>query len=198
MVDALSADGYIPGSISVAGNSKALVSDSSPIFVVDPYRFEKFNPIDWMDDVEQDVKDSNKASTLASSFFADTYSDALFQAIGENNQIFQVMNDTVLDTEFNNTRLDQQFSTIAKMIKTRDTRNANRDIFYSHSGGFDTHFNIEPNLASRLTELDTAIYNLRNELIAQDVWDETAIVIVSEFGRTLFGNSGSGSDHAWG
>ena len=33
---------------------------------------------------------------------------------------------------------------------------------------------------------------------AQGAWDDVTIVMVSEFARTLAGNTGVGSDHAWG
>ena len=36
------------------------------------------------------------------------------------------------------------------------------------------------------------------EMKAQSIWDDVVVVCISEFARTLMGNTGNGSDHAWG
>ena len=35
-------------------------------------------------------------------------------------------------------------------------------------------------------------------MVAQNLWDDVTLVMVSDFARTLTANSGEGSDHAWG
>jgi cullin-associated NEDD8-dissociated protein 1 len=46
-------------------------------------------------------------------------------------------------------------------------------------------------------DVDNAICGLATELKAQGVWDDTVVLTVSDFGRTLTSN-GQGTDHAWG
>ena len=53
-------------------------------------------------------------------------------------------------------------------------------------------------LQARFSELNSALDVFVNELKAQGVWDNVAILQTSEFGRTLTGNSGGGTDHGWG
>ena len=46
--------------------------------------------------------------------------------------------------------------------------------------------------------MNTALQEFTAEIKAQGAWDDVTIVMVSEFARTLVGNTGAGSDHAWG
>jgi uncharacterized protein (DUF1501 family) len=67
------------------------------------------------------------------------------------------------------------------------------------SDGWDTHTGENPvkgRLADMLAALDNGIGVLRKELAP--VWNETAIAIVTEFGRTAAINGTSGTDHGTG
>jgi uncharacterized protein (DUF1501 family) len=45
--------------------------------------------------------------------------------------------------------------------------------------------------------MNTSLQAFTTEMKAQGTWDDVTIVMVSEFARTLTGNTGAGSDHAW-
>ena len=63
-------------------------------------------------------------------------------------------------------------------------------------GGWDTHANQGAEtgaLANRFAALDTGIANLRNGL--GDTWRDTAVAVVTEFGRTVHVNGTRGTDH---
>ena len=63
-------------------------------------------------------------------------------------------------------------------------------------GGWDTHANqgtTQGALFNRLQELDNGLAELRKALGGQ--WDNTAIIIASEFGRTVKANGTRGTDH---
>ena len=62
--------------------------------------------------------------------------------------------------------------------------------------GWDTHFDQERRLNNLLGSLAKGVLNLRDKLRAD--WDRTAIVVVSEFGRTVAENSSRGTDHGTG
>ena len=64
--------------------------------------------------------------------------------------------------------------------------------------GFDLHADIEKPLESRFEELNNGIKVFKEAMVAQNHWDDVTVVLVSEFARTLMGNTGNGSDHAWG
>lgn len=66
-------------------------------------------------------------------------------------------------------------------------------------GGWDTHVNqgaATGQLASRLTPLAQGLATLARELGPQ--WDETVVVVMSEFGRTVRQNGNNGTDHGHG
>ena len=46
--------------------------------------------------------------------------------------------------------------------------------------------------------MNSALDSFTMEMKSQGTWDDVTIVMVSEFARTLVGNTGIGSDHAWG
>ncbi len=67
------------------------------------------------------------------------------------------------------------------------------DIAVVPVNGWDTHANQPGVLANRLGQLDQGIAALKKEL--GEVWQTTAIAIVTEFGRTVRQNGTRGSDH---
>ncbi len=67
------------------------------------------------------------------------------------------------------------------------------------TSGWDTHANeggAEGQLAGRLGALDTGLATLKQELGA--VWSDTAVLLVTEFGRTAAVNGTRGTDHGTG
>jgi len=82
--------------------------------------------------------------------------------------------------------------------KNLKLRKSDRDVFYTEIAGFDTHDNIATRLSERLIEVNDGLEAFVTEMKDQNIWDDTAIVVVSEFARTLMPNTGLGSDHAWG
>ncbi len=63
-------------------------------------------------------------------------------------------------------------------------------------GGFDTHRNQTATLRPALSELQTAILTLHNTLGGN--WQKTAVLAVTEFGRTVAENGTGGTDHGTG
>ena len=70
------------------------------------------------------------------------------------------------------------------------------------SYGYDTHSAAEdsngPILARLMGEVDGALGAFVAEMKLLGIWDKVVIMSISDFGRTLKGNSGAGTDHAWG
>lgn len=63
-------------------------------------------------------------------------------------------------------------------------------------GGWDTHNNQGPRLQKKLSELDTGLAQLKLGLA--DEWNNTVVVIATEFGRTAKENGTGGTDHGTG
>jgi uncharacterized protein (DUF1501 family) len=67
---------------------------------------------------------------------------------------------------------------------------------FASLGGWDTHVNQKGQLASHLGPLGDGLAALARGL-GKD-WDDTVVVVLSEFGRTVHENGGAGTDHGHG
>lgn len=63
-------------------------------------------------------------------------------------------------------------------------------------GGWDTHFKQVKSMNKAMGELRTSILTLKQEL--GPVWKKTAVVCMTEFGRTVRENGSAGTDHGTG
>jgi uncharacterized protein (DUF1501 family) len=71
-------------------------------------------------------------------------------------------------------------------------------LFYTGYGGFDTHSNQAARHDNLLSDLDAALGVFQSDMTLQGVWDDIAIVVISEFGRRNFENGSVGTDHGHG
>ena len=143
---------------------------------------------------------------ISSSIFAETFSDRVTSAIARTKELGQKLKRHGLingpwhlprdSPACCSSEICMQLQQVAQIIRNRDTLNASqaRDAFFVQHDGYDTHNNNLPRLKSLLDELDEALLCFSEELKAQDVWDSTAIVLASDFGRSLSSN-GLGTDH---
>lgn len=79
---------------------------------------------------------------------------------------------------------------VARLLK-KDCRLATFSLY-----GWDTHVGQGQTLAKNLIPLATALTTLKSELA--DVWEDTLVLAVSEFGRTARYNGTRGTDHGTG
>ena len=123
MTDVLLRNGINAGTVSLSGLADALVSYLASLFVLDPrVGVEKLNPIPWAVPLVDNIKDLNKVSKLGSGLFGETWSNLLFQAIGENDLLYESMRSVSLETEFQTSYISKQMELVAKLIKTKSAR----------------------------------------------------------------------------
>ncbi len=101
-----------------------------------------------------------------------------------------------------------ELKAVAKLIAGRDCLGNKRQIFFVDIGGFDTHQDINADLAAQLGQVDAAIgaFNqAMKDLAAADPdfeYDKVTTFQASDFNRTWTPNSDNaataGTDHAWG
>jgi len=87
--------------------------------------------------------------------------------------------------------------TVARIIGGRSGLGVTRQIFYVVLGGFDTHDNQGPQIATLLTQLGSGLEYFDGVMTAQGLSDQVTTFTASDFGRTLNANS-DGTDHGWG
>lgn len=88
------------------------------------------------------------------------------------------------------------FETSARYVAQLMTGDANTQVAFMELGGWDTHVNQSGVLQRHLASLGTGLATLAQELGA--VYQDTAIVVMSEFGRTVAENGNGGTDHGHG
>jgi uncharacterized protein (DUF1501 family) len=98
----------------------------------------------------------------------------------------------------------RQLAMVSRLTSYFKTSGATRQIYSLQWGSFDTHTN-QRGLAANPIGQDTQLADLADALVSfQAALDQTglsndvAVLVTSEFGRTLGEASGYGSDHAWG
>ena len=72
-----------------------------------------------------------------------------------------------------------------------------RSGFITQVRHFDTHNDAREAVNTKFDTINTGLKNFVTEMKALGVWENTAIVTISDFGRKL-GSNGRGTDHAWG
>ncbi len=182
MLDVLAMNGFNPGSISVNGIATTLRSDSSPLVVIDSSGYQPFNPVSTLEvttDIVDQVRSLNKATTLRSSFFGETWSNAFFQALDENELMYNEISNTDVDAVFPDTDLGRQLESVATVMKTKDIRGTDRDVFNVRIEGFDLHSQIATPLTERLTTINDALEAFVTEMQDhQGIWDDVVVVVV--------------------
>lgn len=120
-------------------------------------------------------------------------------AIAQNGQI-------PAGITFPNTDIGNQLAQVFRMLRVSrpgGSINANRQIFYVSTGGYDTHDGQIPNnqvnqghqgLLQRVSQAVNAFYRA---LAAIGAHNDVMLMSFSEFGRTINSN-GNGTDHGWG
>ena len=146
-------------------------------------RFPKFSQ--YAEDI------ANVSKYRIQSHFAEHYVQQLHDHLSQTEELGEKM-DAELQTAFSGD-LGLQYQQVAKAIRM-DTEllDMERAGFFTSLGGFDTHNAMNQDLL--LEQVNSAITSLVADLKAQGLWDNVVIVFVSDFGRTLTGNS-RGTDH---
>ena len=205
LTDALTKNGVSTGPVSIDTSSSALSGEpgvSPKLIVVSQYGVKRFIPQEPISmtklEMVETIKNLNNATSNDSGFMAETWSEALIQSLVQNQELYDTLEVTDVETEFGDTDLGRKFEIVSRMIKSRGSRSSEMDVFYVEIGGFDTHADLENNLASRFREVNAGLISFVEEMKLQNLWDNVTIVQASEFARTLSPNSGAGTDHAWG
>ena len=89
------------------------------------------------------------------------------------------------------TALGDQFGRVAAIIQ----QDKPYKVFYTTHSDYDTHVSAPERLTVLYEELSAALISLTQSLKNSGHWNETLIVVYSEFGRTIDENANGGTDH---
>lgn len=141
----------------------------------------------------------NPQNDLYSNLFGETWSEEFTSGVGVGNMINDLLQNTQLGSHWDGSSSStRSHKMVASLIQTRGQRGVDRDTYFYQTGFWDHHADMKTNLRDELKKLNEGMRLLVQELKDQGVWDDVAIVVTSDFGRTLTQNGRNGSDHAWG
>lgn len=138
------------------------------------------------------VRRFNEATAWRSSLLSDFWSSLLWDSIDKNRVVYNTLESSGTKEEFPMSSLGRQLETVSRLIASRKCRGSERDMFYVKSGGWDTHDNMEDRLKDKFEELNESLDAFVKELRTQGEFDNTVLVVSSDFGRTLTPNSRGG------
>jgi uncharacterized protein (DUF1501 family) len=141
---------------------------------------------------------NGKTAPESSGLFGEWYSDTLMKSLSNNQLLYDTISTKTTNVTFPNSHLGRQLAMVSKMIDTRAERGTDADVFYISKGGWDTHSQVLDNQVTLFADVDASFKAFSDEMKAKSVWDNVALIEVSDFARTLTPNTGAGSDHAWG
>jgi uncharacterized protein (DUF1501 family) len=96
------------------------------------------------------------------------------------------------------TGIAKQLLAIGKVIEARAALGAKRQVFLATLGSFDTHTNQPDTQQSLFSQLDPALAAFHSAMADIGAASDVTSFTLSDFSRTLQGNTGLGTDHAWG
>jgi uncharacterized protein (DUF1501 family) len=198
MADVLQAKGYTTSRTTVDSPTTNLVSQSAitpPILSLSQDGVSLFDTEMTSPTFYTTIEALNKGD---SGIYGDFWSTIVKRSIGQSGELFTILKNARASTTFPETNMGNRLKLVSQLIAARETRLVDRDFFFIPFDGFDSHNDVRESLNKRFDELDEALDAFVTELKLLGVWDEVAIVQTSDFGRTMSGNSGGGTDHGWG
>ena len=146
---------------------------------------------------KQTAFNSLRAQDLSSNYVAAAshVTDLAIQANGALASSQDVM------ATFPNTSLGLQLKQVARLIRSKDSLNVNRQVFYVQAGSFDHHTGQVVGQGTLFTEISQAMRAFWEDLGTMGLQDRVTTFTLSDFGRTLQSagtGAALGSDHAWG
>lgn len=141
----------------------------------------------------------------ASSPIENEYAKAFSRIYNDSSLLLNASMSTTPPSGFGTDNLSAQLSMVTQLMTYFSSNGASRQIYSLQWGGFDTHTSqrgtstiVNMGQDGQLATVANALVSLQNALAQAKLSNNVAILVNTEFSRTLDPASGAGSDHAWG
>ncbi|GAB3196169.1 uncharacterized protein (DUF1501 family) [Pontibacter aydingkolensis] len=121
--------------------------------------------------------------------------DYLYKTLINSQQSAEYLHQQVRAYRSNQEYPKGEFSKNLKTIAELITSGVESRVYYASLSGFDTHIRQEAQQARLLQELSEGLYSFVQDLRQHQAFDDTLIVVFSEFGRRVNQNASNGTDH---
>lgn len=220
MLDKLRLKGYHTSANSVNGGETALTGDqyyNNPVNSVSIDNPSELNKIPSIDNLVDLVKEMNGVGENNNNYLSETFSGRVASAFAEHEANAEISSNPLFNLPLDGAdgyggkssdSLNMSFWAVARHMKSRVYRKVNRDVYFVSQRGYDLHasntlstlFGSGSRRADENERGGNANSNLQRFiqfLKDEGLWDSTAILMASDFGRSLNPNSGGGTDHGW-
>ncbi len=129
MTDVLAGMGHNVGTFSVDRFGLAVVGSpgvSAAPIIVD---WQGIPPM-YFNEIDEMIGSLHNLTVSDSGFFGETWSDELMKSLTTNSLLTETLKDKETETVFPASHLSQQFATVSRLIKSRESRGVDRDTFY--------------------------------------------------------------------
>ena len=206
MLDMLKKNGYQTSGNTVDGSSLLNIGDSyysNPVSTVTTGGIELIDEYSTVGSNEMLnlVKQLNGVCESSNSMLGETWSDRLSTSLFEYETALDI-NEAIKNGDFN---MDgyragdgpgMEFRAVAQYMKSRHIRKVDREVYVVGQGGYDMHGG-QSDLKFKFKEANQALSDFITELKKEGTWEDTVILMGSDFGRSVEPNSNGGTDHAW-
>jgi uncharacterized protein (DUF1501 family) len=145
-------------------------------------------------DVDEDL-----LARLADLYSKDDWFSARLSEAVQTDKMIDGAGDSANAEQPARLRIPDRVTAVARMAANLMRSDGGPEIAVIEAGGWDTHANqggAKGILSTRLGGLDKALRSLADEL--GPLWPQTAVLVVTEFGRTAAVNGTRGTDHGTG
>ena len=116
---------------------------------------------------------------------------SMLDAYATSDRIAQLAKNSSSGGSYPGSGLGRHLQTVARLIKAEfGTR-----IYYTLQSGYDTHTSQLRTHAELLNDLSGALKAFLDDLTTSKLADQVAVLVFSEFGRTVVENASAGTDH---
>ena len=130
--------------------------------------------------------------------FENEYARLASRSIAANSQLSSALAGATLSTPFpTGNSLADQLKLVARMVASRSSLGARRQVFFVSLGGFDNHDGLVSQHPALMKTLGDALGAFHQATVELGVSRQVTTFTASDFGRTLVCNN-DGSDHGWG
>jgi len=182
--------GFLSRLASVIGGQKAIAfTDSLPVC----FRGDADVPNISLKAVNKPVFDERQADVLAAMYQNHPLRDQVREGLELRQQVSAAMAEEMQQANrdaITPKGFELEAQRVGRLLRT------DYAIGFVDVGGWDTHVNESNTLSANLDSLGRGLQALSREL--GPLWSSTAVVVISEFGRTFRENGNRGTDHGHG
>ena len=190
--------------ISVSGNAVFLSGDTALQYQIGTDAAVKINSVSDAVYGSSAVRDAMRTLAQSSStqVLENEYNTVTRRAISAEGLMSNGLNaNPATNAPFSGFSRDNplaaQLRMVARIIASRGTLGAKRQVFMVSMGGFDAHDNLLGSHNGLLAGVSNALTEFHTATRALGIAEKVTAFTASDFGRTLASN-GDGSDHGWG